>query len=80
MDKQIWALVQTLITAPDPEEQSDQVLQYLLFHLHLLEALLHGSVILIFHDVNYPISLQTLTLDGVTSFILLKTLNTHVKA
>ena len=48
MDKQIWALMHTLITAPDPEEQSDQVLQYLLFHLHLLEALLHGSVILIF--------------------------------
>ena len=35
-----------------------------------------------FHDVMmYPISLQTLTLDGVTSFKLLKAaLNTHVKA
>ena len=32
-----------------------------------------------FHDVNYPISFQTFTLDGVTSFLLLKTLKTHVK-
>ena len=30
------------------------------------------DAILIFHDVNYPISLHTLTLDGITSFKLLK--------
>ena len=37
------------------------------------------DAILIFRDVNYPISLQTSTLDGVTSFLLLRNVQNKCK-